>query len=377
MYWYILMPLDVLLLRDAKPFAPGQRAWAGSTFPPSGHAIAGALRGLLGTRHHVTLRGAFLCYNQKLYLPRPLNYVGSDRLTPSGWLDDAHPCRAIKWDNHKPAPLVQANRRSIDESLEKSDEHKLRQYLPQEVVLKLLNGEATSDQDWVCQAGERPTPWTIETRSHNALSEGTRQVKDEDGYFVEKAIRLDQGWGLAIGVDEKTHQLMNDQVMNAQGDAMTMRLGGEGHRVLVEHCPALEKQWEAIVARSQQNFEQGGRAIGYLVTPGVFERQHRGQMMCRAYPWEWKLKHGVDAQGALVSVATAKAVAIGGRGRDREAQSIPAPQVFAAPPGSAYYLESPQGLFQDQAEVNGKENKVHVWRQLGYSELLWMGYQEN
>lgn len=30
MFWYTLTPLDVLLLRDAKPFTPGERAWAGS-----------------------------------------------------------------------------------------------------------------------------------------------------------------------------------------------------------------------------------------------------------------------------------------------------------------------------------------------------------
>jgi hypothetical protein len=31
MYWYTLTPLDVILLRDAKPFTPGERAWAGSS----------------------------------------------------------------------------------------------------------------------------------------------------------------------------------------------------------------------------------------------------------------------------------------------------------------------------------------------------------
>ncbi|MFM7714712.1 MAG: type III-B CRISPR module-associated Cmr3 family protein, partial [Microcystis sp.] len=46
MYWYTITPLDVLLLRDAKPFSPGERAWAGSTFPPNGHTIAGALSAL-------------------------------------------------------------------------------------------------------------------------------------------------------------------------------------------------------------------------------------------------------------------------------------------------------------------------------------------
>jgi CRISPR-associated protein Cmr3 len=42
-------------------------------------------------------------------------------------------------------------------------------------------------------------------------------------------------------------------------------------------------------------------------------------------------------------------------------------------------LEKPQGLFQDQEKVhkNGKNEANHVnnWRQLGYSEMLWIKYQ--
>ncbi|MFN5658855.1 MAG: type III-B CRISPR module-associated Cmr3 family protein, partial [Pseudanabaena sp.] len=40
MFWYKLTPLDVLMFRDAKPFSPQERAWAGSVFPPNNHAIA-------------------------------------------------------------------------------------------------------------------------------------------------------------------------------------------------------------------------------------------------------------------------------------------------------------------------------------------------
>ncbi|MFM7351893.1 MAG: type III-B CRISPR module-associated Cmr3 family protein, partial [Microcystis aeruginosa] len=47
MYWYTITPLDVLLLRDAKPFSSKETAWAGSTFPPNSYTIAGALSALL------------------------------------------------------------------------------------------------------------------------------------------------------------------------------------------------------------------------------------------------------------------------------------------------------------------------------------------
>ncbi|MFS8902211.1 hypothetical protein NW845_12730, partial [Synechococcus sp. H60.2] len=48
MSWFVLSPLDVWMFRDARPFAPGERAWATSGFPPSGHTLAGALLAHLG-----------------------------------------------------------------------------------------------------------------------------------------------------------------------------------------------------------------------------------------------------------------------------------------------------------------------------------------
>jgi CRISPR-associated protein Cmr3 len=78
-------------------------------------------------------------------------------------------------------------------------------------------------------------------------------------------------------------------------------------------------------------------------------------------------------------MSTDKPVPISCRIREKEdkedntksiTKSIPAPQVFAAPPGTLYYLNKPQGLFQDN-----QESRVNNWRQLGYSEMLWIKYQ--
>ena len=382
MHWYTLTPLDVLLLRDAKPFTPGERAWAGSVFPPSGHTLAGALRRLVESE--LTLKGPFLCREEQLYFPRPLNYAGTQRLTPAKWLDADQLCYQIVWDETKPAPLVLAEISQGDAD-ENSDEQEYRQYLPQSVVLKLLKAEPLLKRDWLCPTGERPRPWRVETRSHNALEERTRQVT-VDGYFVENAIRIDQGWSLAVGVDEKTHQKIQ-----AKGNS-TLRLGGEGHQVMLEPCEPLNRQWQELQQQSQENYRQAlknlqhspleGRSLAYLITPGVFERKHDGgKATCRAYPWEWKLAYvTTQAKGPLVSVATEKPVSISGRFQCQQAnaqkQSIPAPQVFAAPSGSTYYLEYPEKLFQDNPfKPDGSVNKTHVWRNLGYSELLWIPYQ--
>jgi CRISPR-associated protein Cmr3 len=362
MYWYTLTPLDILLFRDAKPFTPGERAWAGSVFPPNGHAIAGAIRGLLNNSSKITLKGVFLSYRKELYFSRPLNYVGNSLLHPLSWLDEESPCQQMIWDRFSPAPLLLTEKNNQSEQ----KEQKPRNYLPSSVVNQLLNNQQLKPEDWSCQQGESPQPWTIETRSHNCLSSGTRQVKDADGYFVENAIRLHSGWSLAIALDI--------QIPNTP---TSMRLGGEGHRVLIEECPSLGEQWQELQKQSQRNYQTGGKSLAYLITPGVYERIHKDQKsICQPHPWEWKLAHTVNDNqqpGNLVSVATAQPLAISGRIQDQNTDkpSIPAPQVFAAPAGSVYYLERPDALFQDSAEAPAK---VKRWRNLGYSELLWIPY---
>ena len=376
MYWYKLTPLDILMLRDAKPFSPQERAWAGSIFPPNGHTIAGAFRGILGEKKDFKIVGPFLCYQNTentLYLPRPLGFAKSVPLVPLTWETESYIKNAL-WDKTQPCPLVKAHHKKDDDDddLVKGNgvETKFRQYLPFCVVKEYLKTGKIDKHCWrVVDGTHEDKPWEEETRSHNSIEPGTKQVKDADGYFVEKAIRLHQNWSFAIGIN---HEITTPA---------TIRLGGEGHRVIVESCPELGKQWQELQNISRDNFHADTQSIAYLVTPGVFERPHKYNPeqrvnLCRPYPWEWKLKDGI-----FVSMSTDKAVPISCRirGKEDNTKSIPAPQVFAAPPGSLYYLNKPQGLFQDNEKVhkNGtnEDNRVNNWRQLGYSEMLWIKYQ--
>ncbi|OLP17440.1 hypothetical protein BST81_16755 [Leptolyngbya sp. 'hensonii'] len=402
LYWYTITPLDVLMFRDAKPFTPGERAWAGSTFPPNGHAIAGALRGLLGSNATLHIKGPFFCRDdQTLYFPRPLSFVKKTPLLPLAWATD-HPLQGqLEWDRTQPCPLVKPpgshtddedDERDSDTPCPGSSEVKYRQYLPYDVVFKYIKTGIIDAEAWKLPEGEDEKPWTIESRPHNAIEPGSRQVKDADGYFVENAVRMHKGWSLAIGLDEddSTHQAFQKQ---ANGRALIMRLGGEGHRVVLERCKTLDQAWKDLAEESQKNFDNNiknqKRSLAYLVTPGVFERETKGRATCRAWPWEWKLAHLVNTNqqpGSLVSVATDKPVPISCRIRDRDddTKSIPAPQVFAAPPGSIYYLNSPPKirgdypLFQDDPPLSktGKTHKARIWRHLGYSELLWLPFTE-
>ena len=383
--WYTITPLDILMFRDAKPFSPGERAWGESVFPPTGRAIAGALRAAFG-KDKLTIKGPFLCRTKgeenTLYLPRPLGFVGSRFLVPLKWDEELSLNQAF-WDKSKPCPLVivptEEDKNQNDE--EEEDETKYREYLPWDAVARYLEKGKFADKDLEKNKEEKKEfnkdkkPWKIETRPHNAIAPGTRQVKDKDGYFVEKGVRMKEGWGLAIGVDKEIET------------PAVIQLGGEGHRAILTRCEKLDSQWEELQYWSGENQKKGGKCLAYLVTPGVFERKRSGgKSYCRAWPWEWHLRyHNNQNQktGNLVSVATAKPLAINGRFRDKEdnKKSIPAPQVFAAPPGSMYYLEEPEGLFQDkeEKEKNGRKekNELYVWHQLGYSEMLWVKYEEN
>lgn len=379
--WYTITPLDVLLFRDAKPFTPGERAWAGSVFPPTGHAIAGALRGMLKLKENWQLRGPFLCKDEKvLYLPRPLGYVGTIPLIPINWDERWHEKNEENEENSvlsqimtapdRPLPLIKPVKyNSEDEDSKKEAEY--RQYLPANVVEKYLESGKIEKADFQASDESEMQPWSVETRSHNSMESGKRQVKEADGYFVENAIRMHPGWSIAVGIEGS----------DTMGDREILRLGGEGHRAIWQRCKKLDEQWQGIKKKSEENFKKEGKCLAYLVTPGVFEKNRKREnagkengrinACCRAWPWEWKLENGEG--GKLVSVATEKPVLISSRIRDKEKgdRSIPAPQVFAAPPGTVYYMRQSESLYKKEAS-----EKVKRWRKLGYSETLWVPFTD-
>jgi CRISPR-associated protein Cmr3 len=367
-YWYKISPVDILLFRDAKPFTPGERAWAVSVFPPSGHTIAGAIRSTIDRQLDLELIGPFLCYRDTLYFPRPLNFVNGDRLVPLAW-HEKHPLSGqIIWDESQPNPLVMPRKKQAPSA---SMAPTYRQYLPVDAIESFLKTGDISRESFSVPSKEaedlssEQQPWKTETRSHNAIDNHTKQVKDSSSYFIENAVRLLPNWTIAIGLD-----------INIPTPAV-IRFGGEGHRAILHQCPALHEQWKTIYELSATNFKLTNKAMAYLITPGIFERKQNNRALCRSYPWEWKLAHTNNPNqtvGNLVSVATEKAMPISGRIRDSDDEtSIPAPQMFAAPPGSVYYLNQPQALFEAVGETKGAKG-MKTLKNLGYSNLLWAKY---
>lgn len=401
MYWYKLTPLDVLLFRDAKPFSPGERAWAGSVFPPPGHAITGAIRGLLQEKAEIKLTGAFLCRDETLYFPSPFSYDEGNLLVPLDWDEKHHLHGVLESDPSQPKPLVRASW-NPQRPQNNQEEKQFRSYLPIEVIKAYLQAGTIKETDWEGTKDELK-PWVTETRSHNTIEDGTRQVQDESGYFVENTIRLKEGWGLAIGIkvigieedSNKTKEDLNSKLKKL--DPVVLRMGGEGHQVLMQRCDSLGKQWDELKAISDENCDRAlelwkqtkdsqkppeSLCLAYLVTPGVFERRDKFNQnnlaLCSPHPWEWKFAAHPNpnqskdkSKASLVSFVTDRAIPISCRMRGEDKSSRAAPQVFAAPPGTVYYLEKPETLFQ---ETETAPKRVKRWRNLGYSELLWIKF---
>lgn len=405
MHWYTLTPFNQRTLQDtaaqdAEAFA-ARNHWDTDSSPLlNGHMIAAALRSLLPDAI-ITLRGPFLCRNNALYFPSPLNIKAAQFLVPIAWLPADVPGdadRLMLWDRRKPVPLVAIDQtpsglnRELNCELNRELNHEPntktpdRHFLPYSVILQQLMPRCSKDSQVQSglkdESGEQP--WTIETRWHNPTK--ARCGNGQNQASIEQTVRLKPGWKWAIALDDKT-----DQKLKQLGEIWLIHLGEKQQPFWLEaQDEPFRQQWQTLQKQSDQNRKtaeqcltqqpEAAKVIAYLVTPGVFERKYSGVATCRNFPWEWDLAYPGDRNqppGPLVSLVTTHPVPIHCRCLSNAgSKDVLAVQISAVPPGSVYYLEYPAALFQDQPFLeNGRPNKIHIWRQLGYSEFLWMPYQ--
>jgi len=208
------------------------------TVPPTGHVISGAIQAHLGIQVILPIRGPFLCFDEQLYLPRPLHFFQGSPLVPISWLDDQDSYRQCVWDPTRPAPLV-----SLHTDIKGSAKDKGAAYFPQTEIVKLLKGGSL---DLITGVAE---PRETEIRPHNTLKEGSRQVKKSDGYFVETCIRLKPGWSLAVSVEVLNLKTQNSLAITKP---TAVRLGGEGYQAILTASPELGSQWQKLQEVSEK-----------------------------------------------------------------------------------------------------------------------------
>ena len=209
------------------------------------------------------------------------------------------------------------------------------------------------------------------------MKSGERQVKDEDGYFTEVAVRLNPGWRFAVA--------LSDEDLLQDGNNI-IRLGGEGHRALVSTLEGdAAPQW-----LEDQSSSADGCNFAYLLTPGL--AQATADRPCyAASPWYWP-----ELQGC----ATDRPLYWGGVSRiwrrkeqsDQKTQPPPEPsqaqpsdskkeddgefallpQRAFVPPGTVYAFDQLPGQGKEQLlPLAANSAWLETFHALNYGKLLW------
>ncbi len=380
MNWYTLTPLDILLFREAKPFNPGDGSWAKGMFPPMPITVFQAMRSLLPdygdgekdlSHRDLEFLGPFLLdEHDTLWLATPKDLVciypeGHNRKhTGNDWIevkrlvpvDRSHGTWAgLAFPNGLP-PMV------LDEPVD-GEVGEPGPWMRAEALFEIyLKGQTNFSKD-----AFHSNPWSPQILPHIDMQDGQRQVKNAEGYFTEVAIRLHEGWRFLVAISADL----------APG---AVRLGGEGHRALVQplpldHSPTLKQQLQVL---KQPPAATGDCPCGYLLTPGLAQS---GEALYSAYPSHWENLAGcaTDKQllwGGISSIRRQKPRLEEGPVTTRVKQDKTfalLPQRAFVPPGTVYHLNSgpyPRRMLPTPAsEVERKW--LTTFEKLHYGQLLW------
>ncbi|MEH1887629.1 type III-B CRISPR module-associated Cmr3 family protein [Nostoc sp.] len=392
MQLYGIEALDILLFREAKPFSPTEGSWAKGIFPPLPTTVFQALRSAIdvnepdNNKRQFEFIGPFLLEEKPgtapiLWLPTPKDLLCVKRLSDNQQelSKDNESEESTKWQRLvRLQPLDRQNQLweplgfdpdyfpenglspmvppppSLDKTIgEGLDERGSREYISgrpdpwikAEALIEYLEGKnLTNPKDF------HRNPWSMQVLPHIQMAQDKRQVKSEDGYFTEVAVRLSKYWKLVAGIDSTLKQ-------------STVRLGGEGHRALVYPLDNLPV-WDEI-QRFMKPSESSNQA--YLLTPGLAQIDPTA-MVYGVYPHNWRLN--------LAGCVSDRPILWGGKSVFPKTPMLP--QRAFVPPGTVYRF---QHKYQDLGD-DCKQSLQKVlpqdggkWLQtlqsLNYGILLW------
>ncbi|UFP94660.1 type III-B CRISPR module-associated Cmr3 family protein [Gloeobacter morelensis] len=372
MGWYALEPLDVLLFREARPFSPGEGAWAKGLFPPMPSTLFQALRSALpqdsSTDRNLCFIGPFLldgedtlwvptprdllfvCPNSKTKelgegAPDPKVTVQTARLRP---VDRESPAwKGVDWEGLSPMEAPLDPNRHV--------KGKPPAWIRAAALARYLEGENLHEEDFFTD------PWDVQVLTHILMQTDKRQVASEESLFTEVAVRLRKGWRLVAG-------------LTAEIGRTVVRLGGEGHRALVYAAPdSIRAQWNTLKKAGRWS-EQSRYA--YLLTPGLIQTAENSAVYC-SYPGNWQTLTGCATEKPILwggvstisrrKVSETPSFALPPRGTPSFALL---PQRAFVPPGTVYVFSSPPPQnTQLVPEAGGRW--VETFKKLQYGKLLW------
>ena len=380
--WYSITPIDVLLFRESKPFSPGDGSWAKGLFPPMPITVFHALRSLLPYRSQpieknrdLNFLGVFLIdADDTVWVPTPkdlileLTEIGADRKKAGQTWESTECLQPTASDNSAWEDLLssQSNGKAMVPP-PKFPIDKLGIPLPWIKATALenyLQGKLPQKDENVFHAD----PWGIQILPHTQMKENQRQVKDENGYFTEVAIRLRHGWKLLVGfTSPETFPIQS-----------VIRLGGEGHHAIVNLASEnITHQMQKLLNYQKPNESS---TTAYLLTPGLADVGtnliDRGKTTPRyaAIPTEWE----TELQGC----ATDRAILWGGiskmsrrrSGEDivQEREFTMLPQRAFVPPGSVYRFNARGDRPLTRLLPNAENHSaLQTFNSLNYGLLLW------
>jgi CRISPR-associated protein Cmr3 len=387
LHWYTLTPLDLLLFRESKPFSPGDGAWAKGQFPPLPTTVFQAIRSATNAYgnnrdRNLNFIGPFLVYEPlgakpTIWMPTPNDLVcvqtaaeseedsnfedraaqwqRTARLQPC---DRTHPAwkhigfNSIQFPDNEltpmippyPANLAQNENRNTVLHPNERIAGRPHPWIRLDALLQYLEGECLTDPSTF-----KEDPWSIQVLPHIKMQSEARQVTESEGYFTEVAIRLHPDWKIVAGL---TLHLQTPQ---------TVRLGGEGHRALLDPIN-LTKEWATIKPFLQP---QTHDKTAYLLTPGFAEAKPN---VYSVYPESWKT--------SLSGCAGDRPLLWGGLSTFQKRGSPEKSSAFL--PQRAFVRSGTVYRFKQQPEAGrllpspeGQDNWLKTFYSLGYGTLLW------
>jgi len=146
-----------------------------------------------------------------------------------------------------------------------------------------------------------------------------------------------------------------------------VRLGGEGHRVLLEPI-AHPSVWEQLEALTTSDLD---RNCAYLLTPGLAQKIPN-EPIYSVYPYYWEsvLEGCVSDRAVLWGGVSQIKRRVSGTPNQKDTEFSLLPQRAFVPPGSIYHFreipEQTDSLLPLQGGV-----WLQTFQQLNYGKLLW------
>lgn len=326
--WYKLDPIDLLLMREAKPFSPGDGSWAKGQFPPLPITVFQAMRSATPWKGRDNNRQRDLEFVGPFLLHAP-----PDR-DPSLWLPTPQDLLRVKTfstaeeetnESDRTASIEETNLTDVSSEWERTARFQPLErtnstweflgfdpaFFPEGELVPMVPPTQTAHLDSEAATGDlnaclrsideshregiagRPLPWiradalvqylegaVLEKETSKEQTQVQQNSPPEDCFHQDpwttqvlphikiqsgaRQVEEEDGYFTEVSIRMDTHWHLVAGI-SATLDSKVVRLGGEGHRALVSLIPS-PPGWEALRAFLLPN---AASQTAYVLTPGL------------------------------------------------------------------------------------------------------------